>query len=381
MNADRLHSLAVAIQHDLKSTSVVAALQRLLASLQNQVNAPQEPSHQQQVSAQLKTLATSLKEAPSNRYPPIWKQPLLEMRVQDLLGEPVLQTIQEIFQRNQITASVALEEIRKLHQRLEQFQATITSLITSFGHLNIGREDLEPGQVELGVLIPRDAVDNKLLEFAQELNRLHKHLGVFAELALGQREGFPIRAIASTDLMVFLDLAPKVGACLAVAIERSVALYRQLLEIRKLRTEMSQQGIPDTALAKIDDHANQHMTKGLEPLVEELLAAYWKGKDGHRRNELANELRIALNAIANRIDDGYNLEVRAGSPPAAPEGGEADASTRQDIEQITNSAAAMQFLRPAGDPILQLPESTQEGGDDDEQERAADHDEKRKGKR
>ncbi len=374
MNAERLHALAIAVREDLEKTSLVTLLQRLQESLQNQVNSPQDASHQQQTSRHLENLTTALQGAPSHSYPPIWKQLLSELGIADLLGENVLATVREIFQRNQITVSVALEEIRKLHKRVQQLQANIAALVTSLAELGIGREQLGPSEVEMGVLIPRSAVENQLLEFSQELKNLHQTIGVFSEIALGHREGIPIRAIASSDLMVSLQLASAVGACLALALERIVGFYKQVLEIRKLRRELSEQGVPADALKRIDEHANDLMSKGLEPVIEELLARS-RQEDSHRRNELANELRLALNAIANRIDRGYNFDVRVGSPraedgpPAPPD---------PSIATIRNAAQAMQFLRQAGDPILRLPE----GAGVEEQAPSADghHDDKKRGK-
>lgn len=78
-------------------------------------------------------------------------------------------------------------------------------------------------------------MSNDLRTFALELHRLDRTFGVFSELATGTREGFQVRSISSTDLTVFVDAAPEIAACTAIAVERVVALYKKLLEIRKLR--------------------------------------------------------------------------------------------------------------------------------------------------
>jgi hypothetical protein len=123
------------------------------------------------------------------------------------------------------------------------------------------------------------------------------------------------------------------------------------------------------------------MSEGVKPLAEKLLDTYWKGKDAPRRNELRNELVGVLNAIANRIDQGYNLEVRAEPSAPAQEGeGEEAASRRAHIEQIMHSALGMQYLRPVGDPLLSLPELTQEETSDAPASKA-DEDGRRKSKK
>src|SRR5258708_7099275 len=113
MNAERLHAIARAIQEDLTTTNVIKVLQQLSQALQNQINSPQEPSHQTQVAEYLKTLADALRKAPSNQFPPTWKQALDELGAADLLGSVLAERIEEIFSRNQITPVVAQKEIQQ----------------------------------------------------------------------------------------------------------------------------------------------------------------------------------------------------------------------------------------------------------------------------
>jgi len=94
--------------------------------------------------------------------------------------------------------------------------------------------------------------------------------------------------------------------------------------------------------------------KGIEPLVQELFQKYWTEQVANRRNELENDLRNALNAIANRIDSGYNIDVRAKAPSAPAD----DPKLTQDIETIQGATPELQFLKLEGPSILQLPEST-----------------------
>ncbi|MEO5799998.1 MAG: hypothetical protein ABIZ70_13325 [Gemmatimonadales bacterium] len=367
MNAERLHALVLGIQADLQKTGAVAALQQLRDNLQNQVNSPQEASYQQQITTVLGKLETALPSAPSNQFPPTWRELLGEIGAIDLLGQPLLDNLVGIFQRNQITPSAALEEVKPLFARLEQLQTAVTSILSGFQSLKVPSEELAPGEVELGILIPRDAVGNKLLEFGQELTRLNSTLAVFSELSGSGRPGFELRTISSSGLSVFLDVAPSVGACLAIAIERTVALYKQLLEIRKLRTELEGQGVPVSVLAPIDKHANMHMANGLDPVVEELISRYWRGDNEPRINELRTELRHALNAIANRIDAGYNLEVRT-NPPEVADDEATDEARNSDYGAIAEAASNMRFLRTEGRPILSLPEAVDQAPDTEPQD-------------
>jgi hypothetical protein len=142
----------------------------------------------------------------------------------------------------------------------------------------------------------------------------------------------------------------------AVAIERLVALYKNLLEIRRLQTEIQKQGITKAA-KDVEEHANDFMDKEIGKLSIELVTEFYKGNDAGRKNELRNGVNASLNRLANRIDRGYNFEVRC-QPLAAgkPEKDE----TKKAIAAIQAATANMQFLKLDGKPILRLSEKTEQ---------------------
>jgi len=315
------------------------------------------------VAEQLNKLVDTLSDAPSNQFPPTWRQTLEELGADELLGDALAERIKEVFARNQITTAVAQQEIQQIHKQLAAFETTIDQLRAGFDALNIGAEELAPGAAELGVLIPRDFVHNKLDAFAEELQELNDIFGVFAEVATGSRPGFSIDSVSSSDLSVFLGLKPGIAACIAIAVERVVALYKQLLEIRKLHGELRKQGVSDSNLKGVEDHANSFMDEGIEAMCTHILNDFYKNNDDARRNELSIELRYSMQKIANRIDRGFNIEVRV--EPASQ--ADADAATPDDIryaEIIKSAAPTLQFLKREGDPILSLPEAQDEADTD-----------------
>ncbi|HUP70652.1 MAG TPA: hypothetical protein VM142_12685 [Acidimicrobiales bacterium] len=188
MNAERLHAIALAVRGDLQESSAVATMQALRDALRNQVTAPQEPSYQQQVATSLGQLLDALAAAPSNDFPPIWQQAVKEFGIDDLLGQQLASVVREVFSRNQITLAVAQQEIEALTTRLEALAAGVEQLLGGLSFFGVGAEVLEAGEVEVGVLIPRPAVDNELGRLGAELIDLQKLFGPFLELALKQAQ-------------------------------------------------------------------------------------------------------------------------------------------------------------------------------------------------
>ena len=58
---------------------------------------------------------------------------------------------------------------------------------------------------------------------------------------------------------------------MAIAVERVVALYKQLLEIRKLRNELKSQGVPPQDLEGVEGYAGKIIDDGIDILVSELM--------------------------------------------------------------------------------------------------------------
>ena len=362
MNAERLHSIGVAIQEDLAKTDLLANLQLLSSSLVQQVNQPSQPQYQQEVARAFGALKDGAARSSAPNYSPTWQQVLDEIGATLLLAPAVHERVAAIFARNQITPSIASTEVETLRTAVQVFAAAIDQLLASFVVLNIGREELDAGECEVGVLVPRGFVDNRLDKFSDELKEIDRILGVFEELCTGSRPSPEIRSISSTDLSIFLEMSPLVGASVAVAIERIVEMYKKLLEIRKLKGELVKQGVEGSALKGIETHANKGMDDGIGKLVVDLIDEFGgalKAKD--RKHEIEIELKFALKKIATRIDRGFNIEVRMEAPlePETEEGAETDAQAANAAHlhtRIEAATASMQFLRLEGDPILSLVE-------------------------
>ncbi len=361
MNAERLHALVLKLKGDLSETKLINRLQQLQGSLQQVMNQP-NPNHQQAVGEALKSVYEALENSIVDDFSPAWTELLKDIGYFDYLGSQLKNNLDDVFSRTQITPTIAIEEIQKWLAELTKLQSAVDQLSKALPNLYIGAEELDPGQCELGFIIPREAVDSRLDEFTNELKEFGIIFRTFSEIATGKCENFQIRTISSSDLMIYLHAIPVIAALVAAAIERIISIYKQLLEIRKLRQELSSQEVPDKALKGLDEHANTKMAKAIETITIDIMKEHYKGPDDGRKNEVTNALRISLNKIANRIDRGYNVEVRMEPLHSYDEeNNEEHADTASSDEQkyleiISKCAPSLQFMHLDGDPILKLPE-------------------------
>lgn len=360
MNTSKLHVIAKSLREELKRSGTVKTLQQAVKALEQLTAQPQQANNQQQLTNSLNQLYQKLEESPVDNYSPAWRDAMEEMGISREFGKTLMDDIKGIFERNQITYQVALQELKELHQKIQQTENHLNGLVQSLEYFGVGEDELEKDECEIGVIIPRNYVENNLKNFGEELVDLEKTLIVFSELATGSRVPLQVRTISSSELSVFLEYIPQIGACIAVAVERIVALYKKILEIKKLKADLVKNEVPDEKLQGIDEYAESIFDPQLKEIADELIENYAKRIEKKRKNELKIELRHALGKLANRIDRGFNIELRVARDAEEPDEEENENEHDIAINQIIESGKKIQFTRLSGEPVLFFPENESE---------------------
>jgi flavin-binding protein dodecin len=368
VNAERLHAVVNAIEDEMSAVKMVGLLQQLRDSLQQLGSEPGQPSHQQSASDARTQLNEVLSTAPSNEWAASDHEALEELGVDDLVGQPLLDQIEEILSRNDMTPSAAATELDPIVQRVEQLQSAVTNLRNGLSFFAIGAEELAPGEFEIGFVIPRRAVKEDVELLGKEFIKLQQILGPFMELA-DSREAVRVRSISSSSFAAFLDSAPAVALMVASTVERLIAAYKNVLDIRISRQKLKEAGASDKTLKAAAADAEAAMGKEIGKVVTEMMRQAKHVEPG-RKHELKMALKVSLNLLANRIDRGYSIDVRVGELPAAPDEDDAEArpeskedrQKREVVEQVRRKQESLRFTNPAGEPILSLPEPTGDVG-------------------
>ncbi len=358
MNAERLHAIIEALRGEMSEKNLAALLQNLVNALR-QVVQQSNANTQQNLSSNLTAMYRALDDSAVDEFSPACRQLLTEIGGDKLFGAELKREIEDIIGKNQMTPSVAADRLDEIRSRMDTFRNALNQGSTALAALKIGDESLKPGECEIGMLIPRREIDNRMTQFARELEELSFVLNTFSEVATGHPDNLAIRTISSSDLLVYLNAGIPFAAMVAVAIERIVALYKNLLEVRKLQMEIERQGITKAA-KDVEEHANDLMENGIKQLSPEIVNEFYKGNDSGRKNELRTAVKVSLTMLASRIDRGYNFEVRC-KPLAA--GKPEKEETKKAIAAIQAATANMQFLKLDGKPILKLPERAGQTGD------------------
>lgn len=371
MNAERLHAIAEELKAEVKETNYPALLDQLVAGLREAGEKPSQPGPQEKISNARDELNSSLQDARSNDFSPAWREQLHEMGVDDLLGEALLEELERILSTNEITPVSAASEIEQIQERVQRFVSALDQASSALDFFGIGREKLSPGEFEIGFLVPRKEVDGGLEELGNEFVRLKRIVMPFTELAGEGRPDLQVRSISSSEFQVFLDSAPAVAAMIATAVERLIAAYERILNIRLAHKQLAESGVPDDKLEGVSQHVSEGMEEEIRRIAGDVVSES-NAVDDDRRNELRTEMTLQLNALARRIDHGYNVEIRTGEIPDVTEGEEDEQGfepeTRDAVRSVLEAQQKLEFMNVSGKPILHLeqPDDHQAGGTDGE---------------
>ena len=357
MNTERLHAIAKVLKNELSQKQTVNSLQSLTHSLQQIVQQNNQSTQQNLVSSR-DSFYRTVTDTPSDSLTPAWRQILVEIGGDDLFGKELKQKVEKILAENQMTPGVAQQRLAEIHNGLQSFSQALDQLLAAFKHFDISSEELAPGEGEIALLIPREAVHDKLEEFMDELDDMKLILNTFSELATGHKDDLKIRTISSSGLMLFLAASPLFGAMVARAIDFVVSQYKKILEIKKLQIELNRLELPEEISERTKEHANSLMEKSIDAFTIQIVNEFHSGKDGERKNELRNAVKISLNKIANKVDQGFNFEVRI-EPPKTFDKSEEGKEVQQAVQAIKNASGNMQYMKLEGPPILALPEKAQ----------------------
>lgn len=361
------------VRDEIDTLAITPSLDALLAGLQGLVNSPGDAASQQQLS-DARTALQQLATAPSNIWPSSDRQLCEELGIDDLLGDQLLERIEGVLTRNEMTPAVAVAELTPMIEQVKNLHAQLNAMAAAFAHFGLGADEPR-GDAEIVLTIPRDAVHEDLKELGDEFKELWLILAPFQELVTGSRSGIPVESISSSAFGLELLAVPAFAYGVARAVNEILSVYKNVLEIREARQRLKESGVPDGALAGVDDFANQAIaTRNAElarELVDELPVA--STIDEGRRNELVIDINLSLNALANRIDKGYDIDVRAPEPPPEPEDHADDegpdlSEEGQRLEfqrQIRAISPSLRADRPIGASILALPEGPRADGDED----------------
>lgn len=364
MKVERLYEIALDLRTDFRTTNILAAMDSLVNALQSQINSPNS-NHQEHILNQLDTLTEAAATSRVNTYAPSWINMLEEMGIDEYFGNRLAERITEITKKKKITPTEMHAEINGLKKNLYNISNSISALVESLNYLEFKPDTLAAGGYEISVTIPRTAVQNELGKFGKELGYLERIFGVFSEIVTGSREPSQLRAISSTDPTIFIGSLPAVCAAFVFALERCVAIYNGILDIRIKQQELKKLEMPETIISELSRIIITKMEEGLCAIRQEIKDIHFNKIEEKRHTELSKELHDALKGIMSRLEAGYGFDAR-GEPVEEVLGTDGQKTIKHDThyQAVKEARGKIRIFKPQGEPLLGLPRpSNDDAGD------------------
>jgi hypothetical protein len=355
MIIEKLDTIALRLSSMLKKAEVIGTLDNLVGALNNYIGGPNE-ENLKQVSAHLATLEKRLGTDEWKFLPRTWLLYLDEIGFTQYLGENLVAHLKGILKFADMTSVQTRDEINRIKGEIEKFIGAFDQIVAASKTLKIQKDQLAPGEAELGVLLPRGLFDNELQKFSQQALILDSIVRVFEELATGSRESPKIHLLSSSDPTIFLYLTPPAVLLFLKALNMLLSAYEKVLNIRKLRAEIARQLSPELT-RKIEEEAQEKVRDAIKDIVPAIMKDAPVADDA-RKNELSNELSIRLPTIASWIDRGVRIEATIQPLPAKKDGEDeaADVSRLRSLSQeIAQLSQQIRRYELVGEPILNLP--------------------------
>jgi hypothetical protein len=355
MNASRLLEVVQLLINVEKRKKVQEALGTLNTALSNLAGNPSQASHQNEFAQSVEKLRVLMAEV-RDTFQPAQVKLLEEIGasryfVDDLAGE-----ISNWVSENVATPAAAQQKVSALVSEREAYLTQIRQLRENLSKIGVEVDGLEPGQAEIGFLLPRELFQNELQHLLKELDIVKKIIWAFSEAAIGSAEPIEVRQISTSNPLFFFGLDPKTIAMIGGAITWALLTWKTVEEIRKLRAETAKIEIfKDGPIEQqFDDTIKQQVAKAVEEHTAEILKGI-EDRNG-RKNEQEKHLKWALESIIARVERGMTVEIRMLPPPkpAVAEGEEAPPAppVYEDIGRISSQLV---FPKMEGEPVLKLP--------------------------
>lgn len=205
MNVERLYEIVAFLRRKDAELGMQTRLGNLNSHLSSLANQPQNQSQQTNVSSALNDLF----EAFENFERQI--SPAQTVLIEEINGSPYFSSqlahqIKERLVENSITPAVVSAEVSSLTTERQTYLNKLTEVESGLQTLGVEKKEPQPGDVELGVLVPRTLFENHLGHLAQELAILNRIIRVFVEVSTGTGHEIEVRQISTTDPTFFLGI-------------------------------------------------------------------------------------------------------------------------------------------------------------------------------
>lgn len=350
MHLGRFHAVIYDLAVFSKKANLIGLLQQASSSIAEYASSRDEAALQRFKSeiaqAQKSSIITD-----EDLFQPFAQQVISELNLNEVISPEFPDNLNEIMRSASFDPNGLASALEKYSQKITEKLQLLKQLENSLDKLEVEFERVSDSEAEIGFMLPREVVGNKLSDLSKEFDQLNKLARAIAELSGDTEEYEPtVRTIASSWWQIFLDLTPEQIGIWVIAIERIVNLFKSNLEIKNLSNQLKERKLPEKIIKAIESEVEQRVKAEISKIAQDIRKQHQKGKDAARLNELETQLRQGLSYMAKRLNQGMQVEINLAIPddpkePIADEGEKIDNALLKEIEARKKEIAKLTELR------------------------------------
>lgn len=333
MHLGRFHRAIELLHADYRAIKHDKLLQDIIGHLNSMSGNPGNAEIATNFKKSVDRCRSTLLQSPLNRPRPILKLMLESIGATEFIGERFFSRVMAAIEGNPGATALVLQSITALQQDTQKFYQQIATVDKIFGELQIEYDELEEGEAEIGLLIPRDEQASTLKDLSKVFNHWHNSLTPIKEVFDPKAGSLQIRVCSTTDWMFYLISTPPVLAGLAYCMKKVNEILGEAVKMREIVAQLIHAKAPQQAIELIEKDSDGKLDKELRALSKDVLSQHYKEGDDGRKNELENHLTISFKWIAHEITNGTKVEVRL-IPPRQAEPQSEEAEPRELDAQV-----------------------------------------------
>lgn len=327
MHLGRFHKTISFMRKEFEELNPIQLLQNVESSLNAAANNPGNQEIANAYKQALELCRTTLSKSSLNTPRPITEGMLEALGAKEYIGNALFKRIISAITSDHAAPALVAQSINLITQDVQQFYSHITNLNNAFKALNVEYDDLNTGEGEIGLLIPKDENSSSLKDLSKECNQWHIALSTISEVFDTESKCLRIKTCSTTDWMFYLTATPPTLFGVSFCIKGVNSILKELLTFKELIQQLIESKASPEAIEILEAQQSTKLSDELRTLAELTVEKYYKEKD-NRSNELKNALSQALKVIAEKISTGSKIEIRL-IPPTA------DSTDKEEENEFT----------------------------------------------
>lgn len=351
MNIGKFHYAIYQLVTDYREAKITENLEALTTSLQNVVSNPSNQDFAKTFKSCLDEFRLSCKKYHSTLNDNEVENLTRVTNIRDFVGNNLFEKVKTVIERDQLTATIALESLNKLKIQTISFFECLKSVDENFSTLKVLYDAPEPGEAEIKIHLPAKNGEKGLAELSLEAKEWNQIFSTISEVFDETHPSAKVKSIADGSWVIYLSSTPIVLWGIAVTIRRINSILTEIIKTKKLIDELRTLNVPTK---DAEEHQENILKDKFEKLATELVNEHYKGSDTGRKNELVIATTLALKSMSRKLASGSKVLLRL-EPPEEPSVRDEENVTEEEKHQISIADQLNESLLKISEEIASTP--------------------------